>query len=262
MAKSELRNLYERIIQTGTKQEYFSDSIDFAAVIDRFKNIENQDCPDGLILIEDIVYIVEHFQISFYWDGNMDRLQRALNGKNTKKLGREICFVDNHDGWEDQLLDKWMAAFSQSLKEHLNHYNIYKDAAQKQYPNMLYKFIIVVEDNSNSIVTYDNLCILDIVEFVDDILSYDKIDGVVVFNTSTLGNSIIAKDRTHLIADKDSGKLHEVSSCNIISVIKKICIDELTPEQRFDLKERICQILVNLKENIVFEENIQIEKKE
>lgn len=67
MAKSELKDLYNKIVESGAKCEYFSDSIDFGEIISRFKDVEGEDSPDGIILIGDTAYMVEHFQISLYF---------------------------------------------------------------------------------------------------------------------------------------------------------------------------------------------------
>ncbi len=262
MAKSELKDLYCKIARPDVECKYFSDSIDFAGIIDNFKNVENQDKPDGIIPLGDTVYMVEHFQISIYGrkkqDGKwIDELQRALGAKDSRGA---VALYDDCIGWERQLLNNWRTSFADHLGSHLKHYPTYEENTNKKYPHNPHKFILMIEDNSNSIITNDGLCILDIQEFVEEILVHREIDGVIVFNTSTRGNSVIAKDRSYLEADSDSGKLRPISSCDILALIADVITDKFTPEQKDNIVKEICRILGNLKENMLLGDDVQVIK--
>lgn len=260
MAKSELKDLYGKISKPDVNCEYFSDSIDFESIIDHFKDVENQDSPDGIISLGDTVYMVEHFQTSLYGKGNGDKLQQALSARNTRNLGNVVSLFEDSGDWESQLLDNWLSTFSKLLDKHLSHYSEYREHTSAKYPNKPCKFILMIEDNSYSIITNEDLDILDIQEFVDQILSYDKVDGVIVFTTSSRSNSVIAKDRRYLRTDKDSGKLLKLSSCGILMLIKDIVVADLTPEERARHIEAIRHGFCNLNDNMIFEESVQIEK--
>lgn len=261
MAKNELKDLYDKIAEPGTKCEYFSDSIDFGKIISQFKDVEEeQDSPDGIILVEDTAYMVEHFQISLYFKkkrnkkGWNDDLKEALNTQNPQGTKNAIALYDECEDWENQLLNNWLAAFSDLLDDHLSHYSTYEERTQKEYPDKPREFILTVEDNSNSIISNDSLCILGIQDFVEKILSYNEISGVIVFHTSTRGNVVIAKDRSHLELDRSSRKLCPLSSCDICASTKEVMIGDLTPEQRADLMEKICRILFKTDENMALKE--------
>jgi len=262
VAKSELKDLYGKISKPDIKCKYFSNSIDFAGIIDCFKNVESQDRPDGIILLGDTVYMVEHFQISIYgikkrngkW---IDKLQCAFGSNNS---GDVVALYDDCINWESQLLNNWRTSFTDHLNKHLKQYSKYEENTNKKYPYSPHKFILTIEDNSNSIITNDGLCILDIQEFVEEILLYPEIDGVIVFNTSTRGNSVIAKDRSYLEADRDSEKLRSISSCDILALIANIITDEFTPEQKDVIAGKICHILGKSKESMLLEDDARVIK--
>ena len=95
---------------------------------------------------------------------------------------------------------------------------------------LICKFIVIVEDNSNSIIINEGIGLydLDIQEFEEEILSHNKIYGVIMFDTSTRGNSVIAKDRAQLEADRDGRKLRTVLSCDIHMLMKEIDIEGIS----------------------------------
>lgn len=78
-AKKELKRLYDSIKDSNAHCEYFSDSIDFAKIIEQFPETEKHNCPDGVVAIGDVAYMLEHFEVSPYREGNQDLLKRALN---------------------------------------------------------------------------------------------------------------------------------------------------------------------------------------
>ena len=262
MEKHELKDLYQRFMRSNTRYRLYFGSINFPIIIEKFRDIESHERPDGLILLDDTVYMVEHFQVSPYLtEQGTDQLQRALNSNNTQKIGDEVYLIGNDDNWEDNLLNNWLYAFSASLAKHIKQYQNYIEETQKRYPNKPHKFLIVVEDNSNSVVTNEDLCILDILEFVEEILSYPQIDGVITFKTSTRGNSVVAKDRIQLDADQKNGKLRRIACCDFLMLAEKICgIQGLTVEQRKAMRDALIRHMGNLKEAITVEDSIQIVK--
>lgn len=262
MAKSELKDLYAKIAESNARCKYYFQFINFPAIIEQFQDIEEQDRPDGIILLDNTVYMIEHFQISPYLTKRSDdKLQIVLNSNNTKKLGNEVRLVSNDNDWENCLLHNWLTAFSYSLSHHVDKYQDYTKNTQELHPGKPYKFIIVVEDNSNSIVTNENLCILDIQEFVERVLSCPQIDGVITFKTSPLENLVVAKDRTQLEADQRSGKLLGMAYCDFLMLLEKVGgIQGLTVKQRMTMKDQIFRLLGNLKEIATIEDSVQVEK--
>lgn len=62
--KKELQKLYQMIQQKCPTKDMRSDEIPFEKIIEEFRNIEQQDRPDGILPIDDTVYIIEHFMVS------------------------------------------------------------------------------------------------------------------------------------------------------------------------------------------------------
>ena len=251
-------------MKADVKRKYYFESINFPVIIEKFQSVDEQDRPDGIILVDDIVYMVEHFQISPYLtEQGDDMLQKSMKSNNTKKLGNEVSLINSDDNWEDCLLENWLTAFLRNFTNHMSKYQEYVKNAKDRYPDKPCKLLIVVEDNSNSVVTDKNLCILDILEFVEKILSYPQIDGVITFKTSPLGDSVVAKDRTQLEADKEGGKLKRMAYCDFMMLLEKVGgIQGLTVEDRMSMKDQIFHFLANLKETAVLEDSIQVEKYE
>ena len=145
-AKKELKRLYDSIKDSNAHCEYFSDSIDFAKIIEQFPETEKHNCPDGVVAIGNVAYMLEHFEVSPYREGNQDLLKRALNTPVDKMLSK------NPNGEKVPLnpsVDNLCCALSSSTKKHMEHYNDYlrgaEEIIQKEKAFVKeYKFIFVI----------------------------------------------------------------------------------------------------------------------
>ena len=103
--------------------------------------------------------------------------------------------------------------------------------AQQQYPDKKCVFILVVEDNSQGILinplkSDQSLSILDIAECVNEILQYPEIDGVILQNTSTRGDFLLAEDSVYLRQQRDTEKLIWVEFSALLSSLQRILISK------------------------------------
>lgn len=262
MVKNELKELYAKVISEGIKLRCCSSSIDFENIFEHFQSIESPDPPDGILILDKTLYVIEHFQFSIYWDEkNGDRLKKAYKSKSLSKTKGVAEFLNKEDGWGKALLENWFLGFSHILDAHMEKYNTYIKEAQKKRSDLTTKFIFVIEDNSHSVITENDLCILDICEFVEKILSNDKIDGVILFSESLCGSVLLAKDKYQLQDDLHGEKLCSLNSCWFLTILKQI--QELTIEEQECIKQKIASFLVTPKgEMIMLDDSLQIEKHE
>ena len=224
-AKKELKRLYDSIKESNAHCEYCSDSIDFAKIIEQFPKTEKHNCPDGVVSIGDVAYMLEHFEISPYREGNQDHLKQAQNTPVTKILSK------NPDGVKLPLnpsIDNLCCALSSSTKKHMEHYNDYlrgaEEIIQKEKTSVKeYKFIFVIEEEGNTVIEGENFTVLDILECTEMLLAYEQIDGVIAYHHGRAENHLIAIDRKNLVErSKTAKRKHQCEllmyhlACNII----------------------------------------------
>lgn len=261
--KNELQNLYYRIAESKAIRHFDSETINFDAIIDQFHSVKNHERPDGIILQDNTVYMVEHFQNSIYWSKGKDRLKEALNPNNTRGTylaltAMEQIMQEKPNGL-NHLLNNWLQGFSTSLEKHMKKYPEYLKNTKSLYPNYPCKFILLVEDNSFAIISNDSVddfSILDLSDFVECILKYPEIDGVIVYKSNTIGSAVIAKDRNRMQNDKKQKSLASLILCNIVSAYGEI----FSPEQRQELQNQIGSILVAAHESFSLSDKIQVFK--
>lgn len=254
--KNELQRLYQMIQEKCPTKDMRSDEIPFEKIIEGFKSIEQQDRPDGILLIDDTVYIVEHFMVSIYRNkSGGDKKQRATTGKYDRYFAKHpetSELAENLDGSLTQL----QIAIQQSIQKHMKSYPGYLEKAKKLYPNRTPKFIFVVEDQSEAIINEEGLGILCIQEFVFPFLEYEFIDAVISYNTSTRGDFIEARDRK-MMSTLYPG-LAKIEECVLISVIKGISIQSLSISEW-----RVCiERLVSCIEKISMTDSVVVIKNE
>lgn len=257
MAKNEFRDLFNKFNSDGvtvpTNQSTLSaSSIDFDSLTQNLGAIEPRESPDGIFLNGDIAYMLEHFQISPYGAKNgSDELQRA-NGRSYKSIVKEFPTCDEvHMDLNSSLLNL-KRSFSASLSKHMGQYHNYLQNAASEYPGKEYKFIIVVQDNSEAIINEDGISILDIKEFVQEILSYQQIDGVVVYTSDPRGPQIIAKDRIQMQNDIDSQRLLGLDCCEMVSTY--IEMNATLSHESKSVKDRMRHRLISLDDSFGLED--------
>ncbi len=223
--KKELKRLYDSIKDSNAHCEYFSDSIDFAKIIEQFPKTEKHNCPDGVVTIGDVAYMLEHFEVSPYRQGNQDLLKRALNTPFNRKLSKNPT--------EEKVplnpsVDNLCCALSSSTKKHMEHYNDYlrgaEEIIQKEKATVKeYKFIFVIEEEGNTVIEGENFTVLDILECTEMLLAYEQIDGVIAYHRGRSENHLIALDRKNLVErSKTAKRKHQCEllmyhlACNII----------------------------------------------
>ncbi len=181
-----LKKLYEKITQNNIHVQSHSEKYNFEEIVQSFKTITNQDRPDGIVLLGDTVFVLEHFQISIYTDDrHQDLYQKAIEPKNKffEKNPNRIIKVEKLFPQKIKLLESFHYSLTSHLKD--KSYAAYMKKAQQQYPDKKCVFILVVEDNSQGILinplkSDQSLSILDIAECVNEILQYPEIDGVIL----------------------------------------------------------------------------------
>lgn len=259
MSKTELKDLKKKYSGKDVSRNICSEVIDFDNIIEEFSRVENQDCPDGLITIKSTVYLVEHFQISIFRTTRKgDRLAQALGTDYTKyfeqhpheTLKAEQLFPD---------LNNLLKNFSQKLKSHMSRFNVYLDNAKRQCPGKKYKFIFVIEDNSNSIINDEGLSILDLDEFVETILEYPEIDGVLTFYNNTRGKFVVGKDRNQMEFEHATNVLKNLNLCEFMLVLQSIDIEKPSDEMKAAI-EKMCHFDAFKKDAISITDDIQVEK--
>lgn len=251
--KNELKKLYQEIKQTTT-MDLYSDDIPFEKIIEGFKDIEDEDCPDGIMLIDDTVYILEHFMVSIYRKkSGEDTRQRALTGKNDR-------YFESHPD-ETMLtvelkgdLKNLQHAIKQSLSKHMKSHPLYLEKAEKKYPGEPYKFIFVVEDQSENIIDGLSFGLLEIYELVNEFLKYDPIDAVISYNTSTKGNFLVALDRKRMTDELKN--LTKIDNFTLLALIDKVFIQKLDDSDLIRIKNYLMQLTDNL--NII--DSVTVEK--
>lgn len=177
--KKELQKLYQMIQQKCPTKNMHSDEIPFEKIIEEFRNIEQQDRPDGILLIDDTAYIIEHFMVSIYRnESGEDKKQRATTGKYDRYFAEHPEISECVEDLEGSLKNL-QTAIQQSIEKHMKSYPFYLEQAKNLYPNNQAKFIFVVEDQSEIIINEDGLGILQIQELVLPFLDHECIDGVI-----------------------------------------------------------------------------------
>lgn len=258
--KNELKKLYQEIKQTTTTMGLYSEHIPFEKIIEGFKDIEDEDCPDGIMLIDDTVYILEHFMVSIYRKkSGEDTRQRALTGKNDryfKSCPNETTLTVELKG----SLKNLQHAIEQSLSKHMESYPLYLKEAEKKHPGIPHKLIFVVEDQSESIIEGLSIGLLGIYELVDAFLKYNSIDAVICYNTSTRGNSILALDRKRMTDELENSV--KIDNCTLSALIDKVFIQKLNDSKWVNDSEwvRIKNYLMKCREGFGLVESITIEK--
>lgn len=252
--KNELQKLYQTIQQKAPKKDFHSDEIPFEKIIEGFKDIEQQDCPDGILVIDDTVYIIEHFMVSIYRNkSGEDKKQRATTGRYDRyftKHPEASKLVMDLEGSLKQL----QTAIQQSIKKHMESYPYYLEKAKKLYPNNLKKFIFVVEDQSEIIINEDGIGILGIQELVSLFLEHEYIDAAISYNTSTRGDFIEAIDRKAMTILYPN--LIKIEDCILLSLIEKVSILSLDNSKWLPLKEYLMKCM----EKMCITESIIVEK--
>lgn len=212
-AKNELKKLYESIKQSNAQCEYLSESIDFEKIINKFSEITGEECPDGIILIEDVVYMVEHFEISIYRDAKGNDLLRKVQNTPYQKLNRKSLVNPLIEPLNPKI-DNLYKALSVSLAKHMKQYNAYVKKASEKYPGKKYKFVFVIEETGKAIINAINFNALDIYECDMAILSYPQIDGVILYQHGRTNDYLLALDRKAL--KKRSNEEQRMDTCELI----------------------------------------------
>lgn len=268
---NELKELSAKIKHNSTKVASHSSLYDFASLVSCFDKIpQNQDRPDGIIPLGDTVFILEHFQISVYVDKKHQDLYRKAISPHKRFFEKHLdtpTFETDLKPFKENLLE----SFKQSLLDHTNQYQAYQKNTQAMYPDTRYKFMLVIEDNSQDILidTADiskALSILDIEDFVDLILEHQQIDGVILYSTSPRGDFIIAEDTEYLKQRKRMGKLTSMSNAYLLFSLTRVILTNpsLLPQNLSEEEKRLLAIqlhaLVGPREELSVFENISIEK--
>ena len=185
---NEVQDFHDKI--SIVSQLIESSEINFKEIIDNMVNCDPRDRPDGLLLIGNIVYILEHFEMSIF--------------KNTKRKGDALKSVEKIPvekiKKDVQLHPKkynLINNLEKGLLKHANSFEVYFEEATKQFPNKEYKLILLIEDNSNDIVVNsegEDINILSVLETLCLLINYQDIAGVINYNTSPRGNYMIAND--------------------------------------------------------------------
>ena len=81
-----LKKLYEKITQNNIHVQSHSEKYNFEEIVQSFKTITNQDRPDGIVLLGDTVFVLEHFQISIYTDDRHQDLYQKQQGQRISSL--------------------------------------------------------------------------------------------------------------------------------------------------------------------------------
>ena len=266
MPKNELKKLYDVVKNPGTRLIINSKIIkDFKPILNRFDEVDNQERPDGLILVGDTVYMLEHFQVSMYLDkkGN-DLLKQAQGNTFKRQLKKDsdcMKFEDKYLLFDKETLlpdiFNLLRSFNTSLTKHMSNYDKYLENAQSKFPNKMYKFILVIEDNSDAIILKNDdwnssLCLLDYREIVEQILEYQQIDGVIVFDSDTRGKHITAKDKECL----QNSELCEMDLCEL--VVNYVCM-YFSREQQENILRKL-QTVLRIKDDFGIVENVSVEK--
>lgn len=252
--KKELQELYQMIQEKCPTKDMRSDEIPFERIIEGFKNIE-QERPDGILLIDDTVYIIEHFMVSIYRDkSGKDKKQCAIKGKHDRYFAKhpETSKVENLEGSLTQL----QTAIQESIEKHMKSYPSYLEKAKNLYPNNPQKFIFVVEDQSEIIINEEGLGILHIQELVLPFLEHECIDGVISYNTSTRGDFIEARDRKTMITSYSD--LDKFENCILLALIEQVRILPSGNSEWLTLKE----YLMNYMEKMGMTDSVVVIKKE
>ncbi len=226
MAKCELKNLYKKIVENGIHTESHSFNFDFEQLIKRFEETTDQDRPDGIIPIGNTVFVLEHFQISIYINNERDDLYQKAMGEKTRYFKK---YPDEKSAIDELMpgIQNLLKSFQSSLISHLRSYPAYMEKAQERYPNQNYVFVLVVEDNSQDIfIDEENpaktLSILGVYEFVNSILNYPEIDGVILYSTSQRGDFLVAEDTEYLTQQKNEKRLIPISRTHLLSCLSEI----------------------------------------
>ncbi len=235
-AKNELKKLYESIKQSNAQCEYLSKSIDFEKIINKFSEITGEECPDGIILIEDVVYMIEHFEISIYRDAKGNDLLRKMQNTPYQKLNRK-SLVNPLIKPLNPKIDNLYKALSVSLAKHMKQYNAYVKRASEKYPGKKYKFVFVIEETGKAIINAINFNALDIYECDMAILSYPQIDGVILYHHGRTNDYLLALDRKAL--EERSNKVQRMDACELI-------ISHIACQLTFDEKETIKKSLKDM----------------
>lgn len=253
MSKNELKNIYHQLTSRNPEKRFFSSTIDFDKVINAFADVKDkQECPDGIIEIGNVVYILEHFEVSLYRNknnGDLLRIAQNNNYINFFKRTNIANYIENLNSSLENLLN----AFNISLDKHMKRYNEYVKNAQKDHQDKEYKLIFVVEDTSHSIINEDGISLLDTYECAEKILSYSQIDGVILYHTSNRGDFITAKDRKTI--ENELSGLKKIQNCEVIMQYIAMHISK-SPEGN-NIK-KILESLLKSNEAIEISEEIQV----
>ena len=272
MAKNELKKLHKKITQNNIHLQSHSAKYNFEKIVQNFKTITNQDRPDGIVLLGDTVFVLEHFQISIYTDEqHQDLYQKAMGPKNKYFEKNPDRIIKTEELFPQKM--KLLESFHYSLASHLkdNSYEAYMEKARKQYPDKKYAFILVVEDNSQDILIDSlkrdqSLSILDIAECVNEILQHSEIDGVISYNTSPRGDFLLAEDSVYLQEQRDKGNLISVEFSVLCSALQRILVSESSNYSEKEIKQLkelkyMLERALNLSEEVVCRVSVSIEKK-
>ena len=256
-AKNELKRLYDSIKESNARCEYLSDSIDFAKIIDQFPKTIHHNYPDGIVELDNVVYILEHFEVSAYREGKEDSLKKVLNSSCNKLLSKNPKGkkLDLHPSVANLCF-----ALINSTEKHMKQYNNYlsnaKKIAQEDNPAKQYKFIFVIEEMGNTVIENENFTVLDILECTEILLSYEQIDGIIAYHHGRGENYLIALDRKNLLERSKTAKRKHQCELLMYHIACNIRPDLLQNGKR-PLDD-----MLNSYEKIYVSESIYIEKKE
>lgn len=243
--KHEILCIVEKIKANNLKCKYQFEEINMESIVNNLHNVDYRDRPDALIELDNIVYIIEHFQISIY-KNNKNKGDPLAISINSNTIKNEISFKPN--------LNNLIKNLDYCLKKHSLSFEKYLEVAKEKYPDKDYKIILLIEDKSNDIIhcsSMNDMCILDIYETVEIMLSYPQINGIISFNISPLGDYIFAADRQSI--QKKHPDMIKAKNLEItMSYESASCLKSSI--------EKILKSIGKLNESTVFSDEIKIEK--
>lgn len=266
MHRNELKDLSNKLKEKNwnpnNPQQFkcISESIDFLSLIQKFSEMDNQDAPDGIVLLNDTVYVIEHFRVSYFEDkkhngegSGADLFQKAR--KRRSKRMRSCPETITPLSFDLQYFEQ---SFAERLEKHMNCYEKYRKNAEAKFPGKMYKLILVLEDNSDVILDDAGHSILDFKEISRQLQAYPEIDGVICFTLNSRGVQVDARDRLEFDSNILTGIVANplMYPTEVVALLTDDQKEELLPKIRYLIGEK-----GTFSDIISMEDGVCVEKK-
>lgn len=224
MSKKEV-SLIAQNIKDDIKVYSYWTKINMSKLISNLSQVRDADAPDAFLVLDNVVYLIEHFKLSAYRTNKKgDSLQRAFNTPG------------NHD-LKPPKLDDLVKNFISIFSSHAKKFNQYFQKAKEKYPGKPYKLILLIEDTSQYILSSlndDSISILNIDTINSILYNHPQVDGVIVKHSSV-------RDSFYVLADKQG--LKKIKTYPSDAFDFPAYINSLSNQELLKMRNFLCSIL-------------------